>query len=190
MESVAPSAPAAIRGLPGSPRQALPLSLHDAAAAGGEQAVADPEDGILGEIRHQNAKGDRSREIDHGINRPLEGTGGFSLPSFRKTRPATGVVPHALSQTVAGAAVGIFDPLGKLTYRVDVLRIARGLLAEGIEDPVVLPLEVFIDSHGEPPEDDGDPYPEAKPAQYPGKDSRPIARNLNALWSIFVGDFD
>jgi hypothetical protein len=102
----------------------------------------------------------------------------------------TGVVPPALSQPVAGAAVGIFDPLGQLAYRVDVLRVARGLLAEGIEDPVVLSLEVFINSHGKPPEDDGDPYPEAKPAQYPSKDPRPIARNFNALWSIFVGDFD
>lgn len=56
----------------------------------------------------------------------------------------------------------LLDPLCQFANRVDVFRIAGSLLAEGLEDSVVLSLEIPIDPHSKPAENNGNPHAKAK----------------------------
>ena len=58
----------------------------------------------------------------------------------------------------------LFNPLRQFPDRMDVFRVTGSLLAERVEDPVILPLEVLIDPYGEPAEDDSDSDTEAEAA--------------------------
>ena len=56
------------------------------------------------------------------------------------------------------------NPLRQFPDRVNMLRVTQGLLPKGIEDSIVLPLEIFVNPYGEPAEDDGDAHAQAETA--------------------------
>jgi hypothetical protein len=67
-------------------------------------------------------------------------------------------------EPVVGPSMGFFNPLRQLADRVNVFRVTRSLLPKGIQDSIILPLEVFIHPHSKPPENSSNADPQAEPA--------------------------
>jgi hypothetical protein len=54
--------------------------------------------------------------------------------------------------------MGFFNPPGEFADRMNVFRVTDGLLPEGVEDSIILPLKVPVNSHREPTEDRRDSH--------------------------------